>query len=321
MVQMAACPACRQWVALRGQWADEQPVRCPHCQAEYSAGEARKHSVPELIPVGDVGAVNLANAEQAAEVAAPWPEVRSQVGALPEGARPGWPKLEGATGASAAPAKGAARRPRRQPANPVAELAKIIGGGVAGLAVGYVILLWLGGPKNDFLEILPRLPDWFRERAEQRASRIEPGQADEAREAENDALDQVDRSVDLQAPPATAKTAEPDALTLAPWPLGVAPSTAAEVRQAVAAFESTLAPPPATAEKGAASASVEQRAAATAAAWERAIDLATRLGQHDATRAAELEAVKQLALRRLAAGDAEAWNHRAAAQLATRASL
>lgn len=36
-----------------------------------------------------------------------------------------------------------------------------IGGGVVGLALGYFVLLWIGGPDRDFLELGKKLPAWM----------------------------------------------------------------------------------------------------------------------------------------------------------------
>jgi hypothetical protein len=40
------------------------------------------------------------------------------------------------------------------------QLLGIVGGGVVGLVAGYFILLWIGGPEKDFLELGERLPAW-----------------------------------------------------------------------------------------------------------------------------------------------------------------
>jgi hypothetical protein len=50
-------------------------------------------------------------------------------------------------------------RRQRPPSNPVAELAKIVGGGAAGLLLGYFIVLW--GLKVDLLHIAKHLPSFM----------------------------------------------------------------------------------------------------------------------------------------------------------------
>lgn len=54
-------------------------------------------------------------------------------------------------------------RVRRQ-TSPLAMLGQLVGmalGGVLGLAIGYWVLLWIGGPQSDFLELRPKLPRWL----------------------------------------------------------------------------------------------------------------------------------------------------------------
>jgi hypothetical protein len=323
MVQMAACPACRQWVALRGQWADDQPVRCPHCQAEYAAGQARKNAVPELIPLGsaaDAPAVAAEPDDPTATSPEIFPTGVETSPAAPAGeGRTAWPRLDSQARPGAPSAKTPAGRPRRKPSSPLVELIKIVGGGAAGLALGYAILLWLGGPRNDFLEILPRLPAWLRPPLARSAP--EGDAADEAGFPRNtaapNALD-ASPALDLRTssePETAARLAPPNPAT---WPLGIAPSTAAEVRQAVAAVEATLVPGPV--EQGTPPPAPERRAALAATAWERLIELSTRLAPSDPEGGGALAAVEKLAYRRLAAADtADTWNRRAVAQLADRA--
>lgn len=41
------------------------------------------------------------------------------------------------------------------------QLLGMLGGGIVGLAIGYYVLLWLGGPRADFLNIRDSLPSWL----------------------------------------------------------------------------------------------------------------------------------------------------------------
>jgi hypothetical protein len=59
------------------------------------------------------------------------------------------------------------------------QLVGVIGGGIVGLAIGYIILLWIGGPERDFLELGPRLPRWAVPAGFHAAADLEPQQADE----------------------------------------------------------------------------------------------------------------------------------------------
>ncbi|MBN1853192.1 MAG: hypothetical protein JW829_10730 [Pirellulales bacterium] len=49
-------------------------------------------------------------------------------------------------------------RPRK---SALRQLIGFVGGGVIGLALGYYILLWIGGPDRDFLELGEKLPVWM----------------------------------------------------------------------------------------------------------------------------------------------------------------
>ncbi|MFO0899815.1 MAG: hypothetical protein U0836_20485 [Pirellulales bacterium] len=317
MVQLAACPACRQWVALRGAWADDEPLRCPHCQAEYTAGQARKHAVPELIPLNPAAAAaeaaDSAPSESAAEGA--WPALGPSASPAPaSGGTSAWPKLDSKSRPASLPKIGL--RPRRKPANPVAELVKIVAGGAAGLAVGYVILLWMGGPKNDFLEILPKLPEWLKPAAA-RQGFIEREPAESPVATSDPPADAAfpPREVDLSSadPEPAPRTSSPSGGA----PSGLVPSTAAEVRQALAAADAALEPAPV--EASAKGPTPEQRAALAATAWDRLIDVSTRLAPSDPDSAAARAAVEKAVYRRLNAADAaDAWNRRAQSQLSDR---
>ncbi len=318
MVQLAACPACRQWVALRGAWSDDEPLRCPHCQAEYTAGQARKHAVPELIPLNPAAAAaaelpDPAPGEAAGETT--WPELGpSTAPASASGATSAWPKLDSKASQTSLPKIGL--RPRRKPANPVAELVKIVAGGAAGLAVGYVILLWMGGPKNDFLEILPKLPEWLRPpAARQGFIEREPAESPSAVTVPPADAQSPPREVDLSSadPEPPPQPSSPSGNT----PLGLASSTAAEVRQALAAADAALEPAPV--EASAKGPTPEQRAALAATAWDRLIDVSTRLAPSDPDSAAARAAVEKAVYRRSSALDAaDAWNRRAQSQLSDR---
>lgn len=56
-----------------------------------------------------------------------------------------------------------ARRLSAQPgrAGLLANLVGIVGGGIVGLALGYIILVWLRGPQGDFLQLRHKLPWLF----------------------------------------------------------------------------------------------------------------------------------------------------------------
>jgi hypothetical protein len=282
-------------------------------------GDARKHAVPALIPLDPAAAAaSIQVVEETSEQAddAVWPDVRNAVPAV-TGAKAGeaWPRLGGATKPGTSPPTTVARRPKRKPGNPVLEIAKMAAGGAAGLAVGYVILLWVGGPRNDFFDILPRLPRWLRPPSARGALDDLPAwQSGLA-----DAVDQAKRPVDplplasqeADAPPVDANAA-PAARETPRSGRGGSVSSAAEVRQAAAAVEALL--ETTAGDKDAPARSPDQRAVLAATTWERLVDRAARLPAKDPERQAALAAVARVVAQRTA--DADKWNRRAGEELA-----
>lgn len=65
---------------------------------------------------------------------------------------------ESVAGVSAAAS--AAMRRKREPSM-IGNLIGVIGGGVVGCGLAYFIVLWVGGPEKDFLELGPKLPKWM----------------------------------------------------------------------------------------------------------------------------------------------------------------
>ena len=57
-------------------------------------------------------------------------------------------------------ASSAARRRKREPSF-IGNLIGVVGGGVVGCTMAYFIVLWIGGPDKDFLELGPKLPSWM----------------------------------------------------------------------------------------------------------------------------------------------------------------
>ncbi|HVX13506.1 MAG TPA: hypothetical protein VHC22_20140 [Pirellulales bacterium] len=52
----------------------------------------------------------------------------------------------------------------RKQSSPFGALGQLVGmalGGIAGLAIGYYVLMWVGGPRADFLELRGKLPRWL----------------------------------------------------------------------------------------------------------------------------------------------------------------
>jgi hypothetical protein len=65
-----------------------------------------------------------------------------------------------ATAPGISAASSALKRRKRQPSF-IGNLIGVVGGGVVGCALAYFIVLWIGGPEKDFLELGPKLPKWM----------------------------------------------------------------------------------------------------------------------------------------------------------------
>jgi len=75
------------------------------------------------------------------------------------------------------------RRPKKS-GSPVRQIVGVFGGGVIGLSLGYFILLWIGGPKKDFLKLGSKLPALLVPAAfhEEKEAQIKPRFLNEIRE-------------------------------------------------------------------------------------------------------------------------------------------
>lgn len=171
MVHVANCPECEREVAVASEPPSDEGllVRCPHCNEQFAHSKLQVRGVPELIllspatmpgsddaggspgghvQAGEPGATTPADQAEGASGQAPSPidmpvitstvrqEYDGQISTEPRAARSnGGPSF-------------------------LRQIVGIIGGGLLGLAIGYFILLWIGGPEKDFLELGRRLPRW-----------------------------------------------------------------------------------------------------------------------------------------------------------------
>jgi hypothetical protein len=251
--------------------------------------------------VGEDAAADAAAIAAALVVPAASADVAPAVTGL-EQAAAAWPTLD--TSRRPAPAPGApARRPRRVPTNPVRELVKIVAGGVAGLAIGYAILLWMGGPKNDFLALWPRLPAWLRDRLSHAASPVGENHSETRAMHEHGGRPQDDAGTPLLAAPSDkpSETASEPEAPPTNFPLGAAVASPLDVREALANLQAAL--EPTGAGDGAAAPPARERLEAAALAWERLAAALTRLPE-GAERQAAVDQVQRLVDRWLSAGDA-----------------
>jgi uncharacterized C2H2 Zn-finger protein len=201
MPSISSCPTCHRDLTIPDMADGMQELRCPLCDAQFSAQRvladcvgfpplaivveaAKPHDEiagtegPQYSPVGEMpepaaehSARDLTEPQPltgAAEGVAETDDVASRAPSAES--RPGGEadETEAAAGDRAFEPQVAglrvAPRTRRQ-ASPFAMLGQLLGmalGGVLGLAIGYWVLLWLGGPQADFLEIRGKLPRWIR---------------------------------------------------------------------------------------------------------------------------------------------------------------
>lgn len=202
MLAVARCPKCQEPVTVPEGVAAEAAVRCPLCQDEYPLSKALAGLPPALVPVATstaeapaeaageavegapMAAENVTEAEE--DQAVDWDAV---LGIAPKGGQPseadrnqdiaggtkgagesdtgegGTPAAEDEAAAQdrpAAPAP-ARRRGRSRRQNPLRELIGAIFGGFLGLAIGYYLLNWIGGPRFDFVHVyLPGVPHTYK---------------------------------------------------------------------------------------------------------------------------------------------------------------
>lgn len=127
--EVVFCRHCGRAARLPAVAAAEDVLACPWCDVSGTAAELRSAQLPEMLPV-------------AASVESARPKIAASVAAAP--------RVLGAAPRSTS--RGAGK-------SPTWELAKIVLGGAAGLAIGYFILLYAVGRRADFLHLAPRLPE------------------------------------------------------------------------------------------------------------------------------------------------------------------
>lgn len=204
MPSISSCPACHRDLTLPDS-VGQKPLRCPLCDAQFTADQVLADSVPfpplaivveaeepaeetieterpQYSPGADAPGAAAAPAWQEAmhssadadvstaapaDASAPADAMRQDLSADIEADRvPDDGETATAGYAEFEPQVSAMRvapRVRRQ-ASPLAMLGQVVGmalGGVLGLAIGYWVLLWLGGTQADFLELRGKLPRWI----------------------------------------------------------------------------------------------------------------------------------------------------------------
>jgi hypothetical protein len=139
MSRIASCPACHGEITIPRTPHPVDQMYCPLCHAQFA-----------LAPV-------LANSVEAPPAALPVEP--PQVG-VPAAVGPSLSRVEDVSQWQGAASRSVARPKQRGP-SVLGQLIGIVGGGALGLAIGYVILLRIGGAQYDFLQIADNLPRWM----------------------------------------------------------------------------------------------------------------------------------------------------------------
>jgi hypothetical protein len=226
MVQVGSCPECQKEVALGDALATDGDVQlcCPHCDLEFARDKLTLREVPELLLAG--AAADAAAHDQLTDTSPAVNDSQPLLGGADVGAEedvePGHVSpidmpVVTASGARQEYDAQISTQPRVAQAGGsrsfFRQLVGIAGGGVIGLAIGYYVLLWIGGPQKDFLEIGHRLPPWAVPAAFHRVEvRTAPSQ-DDARRSLADLLDADDEGRDELGLPV-----EPEGMPPAPLP-------------------------------------------------------------------------------------------------------
>lgn len=198
---ISSCPACHRDLTVADQASPERRLRCPLCSAEFSAAEILADAVPfppaaieleaELAPETmppEAAATQAASVEPSAT-----PESLEAVAGVSAAAEEEVVEEEAAeeevveeqaeaeaeeeAASAKSPAYAVRSAPRKkQQSSLLGMLGTVFGmvfGGALGLAIGYYILLWIGGPRADFLEVRDKLPAWMLPAKRSKGGRIE----------------------------------------------------------------------------------------------------------------------------------------------------
>ena len=164
MPAISQCPKCDAAVSLP-QGADPQSlVRCPLCDESYLLQAALDIAPPELIVLGGSTAAgaDASDVETAGdiEVEAPSAElaVNFDFGAEQTPANVSLPDDLAHRESDELDRYAETYHSKHRPRLLAKQIVGVLLGGLLGLAIGYVALLWIGGPQKDFLQLGERLP-------------------------------------------------------------------------------------------------------------------------------------------------------------------
>ncbi|HEV7224003.1 MAG TPA: hypothetical protein VGN42_14940, partial [Pirellulales bacterium] len=151
---ISSCPACHRDITLADHADSRRRLRCPLCQAEFLAEAALADSVAFPPMAIEVALGDSAPNDAPPDVA---PRIDSDVEieeTVPH------ENLASEQPQEASPVYQVRSVPRAKKTafGFVGQLLGMALGGVLGLALGYYILLWIGGPQADFLQVRAKLP-------------------------------------------------------------------------------------------------------------------------------------------------------------------
>ena len=149
-MSIVSCPKCQDRVGLPEGASPRATVRCPLCQEAFLLSEILERMPPTLVVVEDPDAPASATAPASPGAAGALDEAVAEelapAGAEPIAAAPAFsiqPTVAPAAPTAAAPRRRRAAARARGPKSPAKEVVKIVLGGMAGLAIGQLILWWL----------------------------------------------------------------------------------------------------------------------------------------------------------------------------------
>lgn len=175
MPKIANCPACDEQLVIPPGVERSASVRCPLCDTAFDVANATLTEPPEAV-VLDLGQGSNSAAEKPDQASVdnevqdsdvrddvPLEVVPPDNAVAPSfdfGDTDDIPQRVDLGPYEAARQVLATPLPQRKPKSLLRQLLGVFGGGIIGLLLGYYILLWIGGPDMDFLEIGENLPEW-----------------------------------------------------------------------------------------------------------------------------------------------------------------